>query len=108
MEYKNTIKGSFQSRPNRFIANVEINGKSEVCHVKNTGRCKELLTPGATVILEVSDNESRKTKFDVVSVYKGNHLINMDSQAPNKVFYEFLKEDNLFKNVKLVNLYIIF
>ena len=84
MRYDNIHKGKFLSRPNRFIANVEIDGKAEVCHVKNTGRCKELLIEGCTVWLEHSDSESRKTAFDLVAVEKGDRLINMDSQAPNK------------------------
>ncbi len=92
MEYKNILKGSFISRPNRFIAHVMINGKEEICHVKNTGRCKELLTKGATVLLQKSDNPARKTAFDLISVYKGQRLINMDSQAPNKVAEEWLRE----------------
>lgn len=90
MKYKNTVKGRFLSRPNRFIANVEIDGKVCVCHVKNTGRCKELLTEGAAVILDVSDNPARKTAYDLVAVYKGDLLINMDSQAPNRVVGEWI------------------
>lgn len=92
MRYDNIHKGTFLSRPNRFIANVEINGKAEVCHVKNTGRCKELLVEGCTVWLEHSDSESRKTAFDLVAVEKGDRLINMDSQAPNKAVGEWLRE----------------
>ena len=92
MKYENIIAGRFISRPNRFIAYVEINGKEEVCHVKNTGRCKELLIPGAKVFLVESRNPARKTKYDLVAVYKGNKLINMDSQAPNKVFYEWAEK----------------
>lgn len=91
MKYKNIFKGEFISRPNRFIANVKINGREEVCHVKNTGRCKELLVQGRTVYLEKSDNPNRKTKYDVVSVQKGNRLINMDSQIPNRVVEEWLR-----------------
>lgn len=106
MRYEKIIKGIFKDRPNRFIAHVEINGKIETVHVKNTGRCKELLIPGCTVILEDFRNrsgyENRKTKFDLVAVYKDldqDHplyrthnflLINMDSQAPNKVVAEWL------------------
>ena len=102
MIYKNIVEGKFISRPNRFIANIEVNGKIEICHVKNTGRCKELLTEGATVYLEVSSNPERKTKYDLIAVYKGNNLVNMDSQAPNKVAYEFLKESDLFsKDAKI-------
>lgn len=93
MKYKNVIHGKFHSRPNRFIANVYIDGNLETVHVKNTGRCKELLLPGSEVILEVSDNPNRKTKYDLISVYKvGIGWINIDSQAPNKVAYEWLKE----------------
>lgn len=96
MRYDNIHKGKFLSRPNRFIANVEIDGKAEVCHVKNTGRCKELLIEGCTVWLEHSDSESRKTAFDLVAVEKGDRLINMDSQAPNKAVGEWLREKNPF------------
>ena len=92
MIYNSITKGKFQKRPNRFISNVLINGKSEVCHVKNTGRCQELLTENANVILEISNNPNRKTKYDLIAVYKGTRLINMDSQAPNKIVYEYLKE----------------
>ena len=92
MRYDNIHKGKFLSRPNRLIANVEIDGKAEVCHVKNTGRCKELLIEGCTVWLEHSDSESRKTAFDLVAVEKGDRLINMDSQAPNKAVGEWLRE----------------
>ena len=92
MKYKKIVEGRFISRPNRFIAHIEICGREEVCHVKNTGRCKELLTQGAKVFLEESDNPLRKTKYDLVAVYKGEMLVNMDSQAPNKVFYEWAKE----------------
>ncbi len=82
--------GKFISRPNRFIAKVEIQGVVETCHVKNTGRCKELLTDGTTVYLEHWDTVSRKTKYDLIAVEKGDLLINMDSQAPNKVAAEYL------------------
>lgn len=92
MNYHNTITGRFESRPNRFIAYVWVNEVLETVHVKNTGRCKELLLPGATVVLEISDNPTRKTKYDLIAVYKeGLGLINMDSQAPNKVTYEWLQ-----------------
>ncbi len=96
MKYNKVEQGIFQKRPNRFIAHVEINGKEEVCHVKNTGRCRELLVPGALVFLEESDNPKRKTKYDLIAVEKGNRLINMDSQIPNKVVEEWLKKGNLF------------
>ena len=94
MKYNRVIPGVFQKRPNRFIAHVCINGKEEVCHVKNTGRCKELLVPGCTVYCAVSDNPNRKTKFDLIAVEKkvesSTLLINMDSQAPNAAVKEWL------------------
>ena len=90
MKYKNMVPGIFQARPNRFIAHVEIDGQLEVVHVKNTGRCRELLPVGAEVWCEVSDNPNRKTKFDLITVRKGHRLINMDSQAPNKAAVEWL------------------
>ncbi|MGN1138200.1 MAG: DNA/RNA nuclease SfsA [Ruminococcus sp.] len=99
MKYKNIHKGKFISRPNRFIAEVEIDGVINTVHVKNTGRCKELLTKNATVFLEKSDNPLRKTQYDLVAVYKGDRLINMDSQAPNIVFGEYLKKNELIENV---------
>lgn len=102
MNYSNIKKGVFVSRPNRFIANVKIDGKTQVCHVKNTGRCKELLVPGASVYLEESNNPDRKTKYDLVAVYKGDKLINIDSQAPNKVFGEWIKQSGYFKNITLI------
>lgn len=90
MKYTSITKGTFLLRPNRFIAHVCINGKTEICHVKNTGRCKELLTEGAAVFLEKSSNPNRKTMYDLISVYKGSRLINMDSQAPNSVAKEYI------------------
>ncbi len=102
MEYTQTVTGRFIARPNRFIAHVEINGAATVCHVKNTGRCRELLTPGAKVVLEKSSNPNRKTAYDLVCVYKGDLLINMDSQAPNKVFYEWVKSGGFLPNVTLM------
>lgn len=96
MKYHKVKEGIFKERPNRFIAYVEVNGKEEICHVKNTGRCRELLVPNALVFLEESDNPNRKTKYDLIAVKKENRLINMDSQIPNKVVEEWLKEGNLF------------
>jgi sugar fermentation stimulation protein A len=93
MKYNKIIKGNFISRLNRFEAMVRIDGKDELVHVKNTGRCKELLVPEATVFLSVSDNPKRKTRCDLVAVYKGDRLINMDSQAPNHVVHEWLLSD---------------
>lgn len=90
MTYQAVRTGIFRARPNRFIAIVDIDGVDTVCHVKNTGRCKELLVPGCTVILEQAANPTRKTPYDVIAVYKGDRLINMDSQAPNAVAADFL------------------
>ena len=90
MTYKTVRTGVFRARPNRFIAIVDVDGIDTVCHVKNTGRCKELLIPGCTVILEQAANPNRKTPYDVIAVYKGDRLINMDSQAPNAVAAEYL------------------
>lgn len=92
MKYSNTIHGTFHSRPNRFIAKVYVDDVLETVHVKNTGRCKELLLPGAKVILELSDNPARKTKYDLIAVYKeGLGLVNIDSQLCNKVAAEWLE-----------------
>lgn len=102
MRYSSTIKGKFISRPNRFIANVEIDGQATVVHVKNTGRCKELLTEGATVILSEGKNPLRKTKYDLIAVYKGDMLVSMDSQVPNDVAYEWLLESNLFSKNAII------
>ena len=96
MIYERIEKAEFLNRPNRFIAHCIVNGSEETVHVKNTGRCRELLVPGATVYLQKSDNPKRKTKWDLIAVEKGDRLINMDSQVPNKVVYEWLKEGNLF------------
>ena len=90
MHYANMVPGIFLSRPNRFIAHVEIDGREEICHVKNTGRCRELLQPGAQVWCQRSANPNRKTKFDLITVRKGDRLINMDSQAPNAAAKEWL------------------
>jgi len=95
MLYSNIHEGIFIDRPNRFIANVLVYGAKEIVHVKNTGRCKELLVPGARVLLEKSSNPERKTKYDLIKVYKGERLINMDSNAPNAVFGEFLRAGGL-------------
>ena len=89
MRYGNICRGRFLARPNRFVARVEVDGAEVVCHVKNTGRCRELLVPGAAVYLEKAGDAKRKTAFDLVAVEKGDLLINMDAQAPNRVFGEF-------------------
>ena len=95
MQYINMVPGIFLSRPNRFIAHIEIDGQIEICHVKNTGRCKELLQPGCRVWCQASDNPNRKTKFDLITVQKGNRMINMDSQAPNTAAKEWLLSGGL-------------
>ena len=95
MHYENMTPGVFLARPNRFIAHVEINGVTEVVHVKNTGRCRELLVSGCTVYCQRSDNPGRKTKYDLIAVQKGERLINMDSQAPNKAAGEWLASGGL-------------
>ena len=95
MQYPNITKAKFIDRPNRFIAHVTVDGHDETVHVKNTGRCKELLIPGCTVYLTASDNPSRKTRYDLVAVIKDNGLlINIDSQAPNKVVAEYLQKQS--------------
>ena len=91
MRYPNITKAEFVSRENRFVASVRLNGELLRVHVKNTGRCRELLTPGATVYLVKSENQLRKYSYDLVAVEKGPLLVNMDSQAPNRVFQEFLQ-----------------
>lgn len=96
LKYGNICEGIFKLRPNRFTAIVEIDGSREVCHVKNTGRCRELLTENAVVYLVKSDNPARKTKYDLVAVDKKGKLINMDSQMPNKAVLEWLKKGKLF------------
>ena len=95
MQYDNMVSGRFLKRPNRFIAHIEIQGQEQICHVKNTGRCRELLPEGATVWCQKFDDPKRKTKFDLITVKKGNRLINMDSQAPNKAASEWLKKGGL-------------
>lgn len=95
MQYSNMTPGIFLARPNRFIAHVQIDGVTEVCHVKNTGRCRELLPPGAEVWCQRSDSTTRKTKFDLITVRKGDRLINMDSQAPNIAVGEWLRAGGL-------------
>lgn len=102
MQYRHIVQGRFLERPNRFIARVEADGRTETVHVKNTGRCKELLQPGAAVYLEKSDNIRRSTAYDLVAVEKGARLINMDSQAPNKVVGEWLLKKELFPDLVLV------
>ena len=96
MKYSNIERAFFKERPNRFIAYVETEEGREICHVKNTGRCKELLTSDAVVYVQRNDNPARKTKLDLIGVEKGDYLINMDSQAPNAAVKEWLQAGNLF------------
>ncbi len=104
MKYKNIVYAKFIDRKNRFVARVELEGKLETVHVKNTGRCKEQLLPGSSVILAKTDNPARKTQYDLVTVYKnGLGWVNIDSQAPNMVVKEWLINSSvLFKNITLI------
>ncbi|MDD4726234.1 MAG: DNA/RNA nuclease SfsA [Tissierellia bacterium] len=105
MIYNKIIEGIFLERPNRFLAKVIIENKEEIVHVRNTGRCRELLVPGAKVILEdCRNNPNRKTKYSLISVYKGDALINMDSQIPNAVVFEALKNNQIseFQNLTYI------
>lgn len=102
MKYERIEKAVFRERPNRFIAYVDLNGTRETVHVKNTGRCAELLVPGAVVYIQKSENPQRKTKWDLIAVEKGSRMINMDSQIPNQVVREWIEEGNLFEDVALI------
>ena len=95
MEYANIVPGTFLARPNRFIAHIEIDGNTEICHVKNTGRCRELLPQGAQVFCQRALSPARKTKYDLIAVKKGDRLINMDSQAPNAAAKAWLQGGGL-------------
>ncbi len=99
MDYHNIRQGTFQERPNRFIAYVEIEGSRETVHVKNTGRCAELLIPGVTVYVQEADQPGRKTRWDLIGVEKGSRLVNIDSQVPNQLVKEWLEEGNLFERI---------
>ena len=106
MHYPRIKQGVFHSRPNRFIAHVLLDGEAVVCHVKNTGRCRELLVPGAVVYLEESDKLERKTKYDLIAVEKeterGTLLVNMDAQAPNQVFREWAEAGHFLPELTLL------
>ena len=102
MKYENVCEARFISRPNRFIARVMLNGEELTVHVKNTGRCRELLTENARVILEKSSNPNRKTQYDLIAVYKGDTLVNMDSQSPNRAVGEWLRAGGFLENPTLV------
>lgn len=102
MKYTSIREAKFISRPNRFIAIVEIDGQKEICHVKNTGRCKELLIAGSKVFVQEAKGDTRKTKYDLIAVYKGERLINIDSQAPNKIFHEWVLSCGFFEDIRLI------
>ena len=102
MKYERIEKAVFLERPNRFIAYVNLGGKKETVHVKNTGRCAELLVPGASVYIQRTANPERKTRWDLIGVEKGTRLINMDSQIPNRVVEEWIREGHMFDNVTLL------
>jgi sugar fermentation stimulation protein A len=102
MRYEHIVTGTFISRPNRFIAMVDISGTIERCHVKNTGRCRELLVPGAKVYLSVPENRERSTKYDLIAVMKVDRLINMDSQIPNAAAAEGLGRIPMFSGVRTI------
>jgi len=102
MRYPNVTEAIFLERPNRFIAYVRVHGKTEIVHVKNTGRCKELLIPGVRILITYCDSPDRKTKYDLIAVYKGDLLINIDSQAPNPVVEEWLNTEIYFQDISYV------
>ena len=102
MQYQKILPGIFLSRPNRFVARVEVDGAEAVCHVKNTGRCRELLVPGARIYLEACGKPGRKTDFDLIAVEKGERLINMDAQAPNRVFGEWARAGRFIPGLTLL------
>lgn len=102
MKYKNIKHGTFKKRINRFVAEIVIDGVTEKCHVKNTGRCGELFVAGADVLVQECDGGNRKTKYDLISVYKDDKLFNVDSQSPNKVVNEFLQSGGLFEKIMLI------
>ena len=102
MQYRSVVSGSFIDRPNRFVARVKIGDEVHTVHVKNTGRCRELLVPGAAVYLEQGSNPNRKTQYDLIVVEKGDRLINMDSQAPNQVFGEWVSAGGFLPGVTAV------
>lgn len=102
MKYENIVKGYFLERPNRFLARVAIDGRPEICHVKNTGRLRELLKPGAELYLQDCMSSQRKTRYDVIAVKKGSRIVNLDSQVPNRVVAEWLGKGNLFSENALI------
>lgn len=101
MKYDKVVKGLFLERPNRFIAKVLVDGKEEICHVRNTGRCKEILVNGKTVVYleDCIDKPGRKTRYSLIAAVKGDRLINIDSQIPNAAAFEFIKQGRIFNNL---------
>ncbi len=102
MRYENVKLGRFLCRPNRFVAHVRLDGETVVCHVKNTGRCRELFVPDSEVVLAPGKTPGRKTLYDVIAVYKGDKLINIDSQAPNQVFREWAQGGGFLPEARLI------
>lgn len=102
MIYENILPAVFVDRPNRFIAHVELNGKIEVCHVKNTGRCRELLIPGCRVYVQHQPSPTRKTAYDLIAVEKGERLLNMDANAPNRVFNEYVRAGRFLRGWSVI------
>ncbi|MGY3778418.1 DNA/RNA nuclease SfsA [Isobaculum melis] len=100
VQYGQVVSATFIERPNRFVAICEVNGQAETVHVKNTGRCKELLIPGVEVFLEEANATTRKTKYDLIAVMKKGQLINIDSQVPNKIFAEAIKKTPTLPTLK--------
>ena len=102
MTYENIKEAEFISRPNRFIAEILVEGQQQLCHVKNTGRCRELLIPGTVIYVQQSDSPTRKTKYDLIAVKKGERLINIDSAAPNAAFFQWVKGGGVFHSLSLI------
>lgn len=102
MIYENILPAVFVDRPNRFIAHVELNGRLEVCHVKNTGRCRELLIPGCRVYVQHQPSPTRKTAYDLIAVEKGERLLNMDANAPNRIFGEYVRAGRFLRGWSVI------
>ena len=102
MIYENILPAIFVDRPNRFIAHVELNGRLEVCHVKNTGRCRELLIPGCRVYVQHQPSPTRKTAYDLIAIEKGERLLNMDANAPNRVFNEYVRAGRFLRGWSVI------
>ena len=102
MIYENILPAVFVDRPNRFIAHVELNGRLEVCHVKNTGRCRELLIPGCRVYVQHQPSPARKTAYDLIAVEKGERLLNMGANAPNRVFNEYVRAGRFLRGWSVI------